>query len=251
MIFTRHFPCDCPVLLQEPIVNHIQFLSILRFMFLFDRFTDRRRKSYTRGFRYECTQQRSASQWINDFCASRSWVCAVDDSYINDNFNLQGLSTKIANYHTLLKVVTGNHYSFDTRVPGLQDDAERLYALIHARFLLTVEGIKEMQPKYDMKLFGTCPRIACNGQRLLPIGLSPVPGEMRAKTFCPCCEDVYEADADIDGAFFGPYFPHLFLKTVRSEGKVGSLNSTPIAFMGVPVAAGSEMNRSNSVHGKR
>lgn len=38
----------------------------------------------------------------------------------------------------------------------------------------------------------------------------------RVKIFCPQCQDVYNAKKkckDIDGAYFGPSFPHLFLQT--------------------------------------
>ena len=217
-------------------------------MFLFDKVIDKTPKFSWRSSQYESGTQKSTSDWINDFVASCNWVCAVADEFVNDNFNLHGLSTKFEDYQTIIKVVRGQNYDVDEETAGLQEAAEHLYSLIHARYLLTITGVREMQPKYKMKVFGTCPRVACNGQTLLPIGLSTTPGEMRAKTFCPCCSDVYEADVDVDGAFFGPYFPHLFLQTIRDE-KFERLTATPVAFMDVPVDPKSEMNRSKVLHG--
>lgn len=39
--------------------------------------------------------------------------------------------------------------------------------------------------------FGTCPRVYCDGQHILPIGLSDIPGEATVKTFCPRCNECY------------------------------------------------------------
>lgn len=64
----------------------------------------------------------------------------------------------------------------------------------------------------------------CHEQPLLPVGLSDKPNVSGVKLFCPCCKEVYnppeelgseclriESRVDIDGAFFGTTFPHMFL----------------------------------------
>lgn len=53
----------------------------------------------------------------------------------------------------------------------------------------------------------------CQGQPLLPIGLTDVPYEKSVKLYCGRCEDIYSPKSSrhgsIDGAYFGTSFPHL------------------------------------------
>ena len=79
--------------------------------------------------------------------------------------------------------------------------------------------------KYVNCHFGCCSRVYCNNQNLLPVGLSDKPNVDSVKLFCPCCKEVYNPPSlfagtlpsnrrdvlDIDGAFFGTTFPHMFL----------------------------------------
>jgi casein kinase II subunit beta len=106
-----------------------------------------------------------------------------------------------------------------------------------------------MQPKYEVRLFGGCPRVACNNQALLPIGLDPVPGNATVKGFCPCCQDVYDLDNPLDGAYFGPYFAHFFLQAEKCEMKLETKVPTPLSAFGVPIDDESPMMaRSKLVH---
>ena len=99
----------------------------------------------------------------------------------------------------------------------VENDAEHLYGLIHARFILTGRGLQAMHEKYRHFHFGRCPRVICRGQATLPIGLSDTPNEESVKLYCPKCEDVFSSRASrhdhIDGAYFGTTFPHLFFLT--------------------------------------
>lgn len=70
-----------------------------------------------------------------------------------------------------------------------------------------------MQSKYSQCKFGRCPRVYCEDAALLPIGLHDEPRLSSVRLYCPRCCDVYNANKaknDIDGAYFGTGFPHMF-----------------------------------------
>jgi casein kinase II subunit beta len=64
--------------------------------------------------------------------------------------------------------------------------------------------------------FGKCPRVLCQGQPLLPVGLSDIPRSKGVKLYCSRCEDIYQPKANrhinLDGAYFGTTFPHMLLQ---------------------------------------
>ena len=75
-------------------------------------------------------------------------------------------------------------------------------------------GLALVREKYLNGVYGVCPRILCNKQVCLPIGLSNETKYTRVKIFCPRCEEIYNPKqilADMDVAYFGINFPQLFL----------------------------------------
>jgi casein kinase II subunit beta len=89
--------------------------------------------------------------------------------------------------------------------------------MIHARFILTPEGMDVMREKYERCDFGRCLRVLCKAQPCLPLGQSDIPHKTTINIFCPRCRQVYfprsVREANIEGAFFGTTFCHLFLLT--------------------------------------
>jgi casein kinase II subunit beta len=215
-------------------------------MFVFGEIIAKSQKAPHKKRRYSF-EMSSSSEWIREFTVRNDWLVVVDDDYLNDSFNHFGLHTVIDDYTTLIKLIRGQFYDFDD-TPRLERRAEALYGLIHARYLLTFNGAKEMRDKFEKQLFGNCPRVACKNQPLLPIGVVPMPGEMKTKTFCPCCADIYESTCNLDGSFFGPYFPHFFLQSLKHELKIPESVPTPLSICGVPIDPGSPLFRGGRLH---
>lgn len=72
-----------------------------------------------------------------------------------------------------------------------------------------------MKENFLKGVFGNCPRVLCNGQYVIPLGMSDQLRKSRVKVFCPQCEEVYVPKSkcrDIDGGYFGTSFPHVLLQ---------------------------------------
>ncbi|KAE8678484.1 Casein kinase II subunit beta [Hibiscus syriacus] len=164
------------------------------------------------------------TSWISWFCNLRGneFFCEVDDDYIQDDFNLCGLSSQVPYYDYALDLildVESSHGDMFTEEQNelVESAAEMLYGLIHARYILTSKGMAAMLDKYKNYDFGRCPRVYCCGQPCLPAGQSDIPRSSTVKIYCPRCEDIYyprsKYQGNIDGAYFGTTFPPLFLMT--------------------------------------
>nr|CAA52330.1 casein kinase II beta subunit [Schizosaccharomyces pombe] len=158
--------------------------------------------------------------WVDWFLGLKGneFFCEVDEDFIQDRFNLTGLSHEVPHYSQSLDLILD---VLDPDLPEeVQDEVEasarHLYGLIHARYILTAQGLYKMLEKYKKCDFGHCPRVLCNGQPMLPVGLSDIAHAKSVKLYCPRCEDVYtpksQRHASIDGAYFGTSFPHMLFQ---------------------------------------
>lgn len=146
---------------------------------------------------------------------------------------------------------------------SLDVQARLLYGLIHARWIVSVRGLAKMVfifpiiaplsshlslqlEKYKKADFGRCPRVLCQSQPLLPVGLTDVPFEKSVKLYCGRCEDIYSPKSSrhgsIDGAYFGTSFPHMFFLAyphlIPSKG--GAVETTS-SVLGAGTGAGANL----------
>lgn len=171
----------------------------------------------------QMTASEDETSWISWFLSLRGndFFCEVDEAFIQDDFNLTGLSSQVPYYDYALDMIL----DADIPVDKLSDKeheivetaAEVLYGLIHARYILSSAGMHKMYDKYQAVDFGRCPRSFCKGQPVLPNGLSDVTREFTVEVYCPRCLETYHPrsskHANLDGAYFGTTFCHLFLLT--------------------------------------
>lgn len=118
----------------------------------------------------------------------------------------------------------------------IEKSARHLYGLVHARYIVTTRGLAKMVrvaialtdgcaqlthiyvqvEKFKKADFGKCPRVLCDSQPLLPMGLSDLPGLKSVKLYCAKCEDIYNPKssrhAQIDGAYFGSSFHNILFQ---------------------------------------
>ncbi|KAF8461855.1 casein kinase II regulatory subunit-domain-containing protein [Kalaharituber pfeilii] len=189
------------------------------------------------------------ASWISSFCSlqGHEYFAEVSEEFIEDDFNLTGLSSLVPLYKESLEMILDVEPDEDDDEPTeddpdeddsqlggpvhkhrrsertqadmetLESQAELLYGLIHQRFITSRQGMQIMYDKYQNNHFGFCPRVFCNSTRVLPCGYSDTPGIETVKLYCPSCMDMYVPPnsrfQSVDGAFFGTTFPSLFFLT--------------------------------------
>ncbi|KDE05267.1 hypothetical protein, variant [Microbotryum lychnidis-dioicae p1A1 Lamole] len=168
----------------------------------------------------------STLTWITWFCSlpGHEYFCEIAEDFIEDDFNLTGLSGLVPFYKEAMEMVLDVEAEEEAhRVPDVsivESSAELLYGLIHQRYILTRQGLQQMYAKFDDSHFGTCPRVYCSLSKLVPCGRSDLPGVDTVKLYCPSCVEMYTPPSSryqgVDGAFFGTTFPHLLFQTYPS-----------------------------------
>ncbi|KAF3910560.1 hypothetical protein ABW21_db0201830 [Orbilia brochopaga] len=205
-----------------------------------------------------------SESWISNFCSviGHEYFAEVTEEFIEDDFNLTGLSAIVPMYKEALEMI------LDVEPDGASDEAsegdpesdaynngaarknaarmgaggagnialiessaELLYGLVHQRYILSRPGMQQMYEKYIAAHFGHCPRVFCNNARVLPCGSTDTPNMDTVKLFCPCCLDIYTPPnsrfQQVDGAFFGTSFASLFLMTFTDIDYSAPSHKTP------------------------
>lgn len=211
--------------------------------------------------------------WISSYCSliGHEYFAEVSEEFIEDDFNLTGLGSQVPLYKEALElildvepesdeeededdyeededIVLGDerdpyrrvdrrHNRVASDLSVIESSAELLYGLIHQRYITSRQGIQQMLEKYELQHFGVCPRVICNGCKVLPVGCSDTPGVDTVKIYCPSCQDIYTPPnsrfQSVDGAFFGTTFGCLFFMTfpdldvaARADSLVNTSNSS-------------------------
>ncbi|KAI8074089.1 casein kinase II, regulatory subunit [Gongronella butleri] len=179
----------------------------------------------------------SLQSWVAWFCslAGNEFYIEVPEDFMDDDFNLTGLSSQVPYYEEALEVILdldSEEYEQD-RSEGegpasssstkrvspkvLEPYAIMLYGLVHQRYLLTRNGLRFMAERYASQDFGTCPRVYCARSPVLPVGRHDHVGKEAVKLYCPSCLDLYNPPKsiyqNIDGAHFGSTYAHLLFET--------------------------------------
>ncbi|EAY20900.1 Casein kinase II regulatory subunit family protein [Trichomonas vaginalis G3] len=182
------------------------------------------------------------SDWIGDFLHTENldWIAKVDNFFLGDDFNLNGLSDEVKNYKNLIKVLRGTEpedmpYTIET-----DRELQKLYMLIHARYIYTESGLYQIYESYQEGAYGKCPRIACNGQKCIPYGMSTKYGVSPCLIYCPRCKDVYRSPNPEmnrwDGCAFGPYFAHVFERDLSHLLKIPKCEECKLSIKGFKLA---------------
>lgn len=167
------------------------------------------------------TDSSGMGPWVCNFCSlvGHEYFTEVTEEFIEDEFNLTGLSSMVPHYKEALELILDLDPEVPPKlpfIPLIEQSAESLYGLIHARFILTRQGLQDMAEKYDNGQFGICPRYLCHGTKMIPVGRHDMIGYETIRLYCPCCMDLYmplhSRHMNIDGACFGTSFPGMFLE---------------------------------------
>lgn len=114
----------------------------------------------------DSSSQESGDQtWVNWFVRIRGneFFCEVDDEYIQDDFNLTGLSALVPYYDYALDLILDDEHPnqlllSEEQLEMVDSSAEMLYGLIHARYIVTAKGLQAMVRRFFCVECGRLPR---------------------------------------------------------------------------------------------
>ncbi|KAI9481122.1 MAG: casein kinase II subunit beta [Benjaminiella poitrasii] len=173
----------------------------------------------------------SLQSWINWFCSitGHDYYVEVPEDFIEDEFNLTGLSAIVPFYNEALEMILDiepeeyldedeedeenkndnsdkeeevddgfwKEKPLQRRHKGWVDPntvepyAAMLYGLIHQRYLLTRNGLRVMAERYSNEQFGVCPRYYCYKCPVIPCGRYDEISRESIRLYCPSCMDLY------------------------------------------------------------
>jgi casein kinase II subunit beta len=221
------------------------------------------------------------SPWVEWFLSqsSHDFFVEIDEEYILDRFNLTGLTSN-PHFQQALDRITkrrsddedhdiqqtnmsmaysnsiadsdryANHSSYNHPTESeIQEAAIELYGMVHARYIITPTGLAKMFEKFRSGVFGKCPRVYCRSFSLVPLGLTDLPRRSSVLLYCIHCEDAYHPRSNrysnIDGAYFGTSFPHLFFQTFKQVLPKKSTDHYVPRIFGFRLYTGPKENSSN------
>ena len=167
-------------------------------------------------------QEAFERMWLDK--SPTSWLVDIDDYFRQSTVSYYGLNTIVPHCTRATAVIKGRSVDLSSlskdQIEKLASSCRLLYGLLHQRYVTSEDGIRQLHAKVQRGVYGKCPRTACKGQHVIPMGLSIELGVDTVKLWCPKCHDIYNCDSKLDGAFFGPDLPVMFHK----------LNDIPLRF---------------------
>jgi casein kinase II subunit beta len=144
----------------------------------------------------------------------------VDPEWAGDWFNQYGINDHFEDFDDAIDLICDKRSANtdwknmkESQIHIIHQQATRIYGMLHSRWICQPKGMALVKAKYEAGVYGKCPRFLCGETPLLPMGTTLALRRHSAKLFCPTCCDIYRPPPDItlDGAHFGPAFPHMFL----------------------------------------
>ena len=147
------------------------------------------------------------------------FLCEIDRDFITDKFNLTGIPQEFVYFEKVYKILLSDKPIADLNQLDEYDfyDLLTLYGLVHARYIISPNGLHRMRKKFINGDYGICPRYYCRRQHVVPLGLTGIFNDNFPRVFCPNCQDIYDLEDKyfnrIDGSFYGPTFAMFFFLT--------------------------------------
>ena len=132
-------------------------------------------------------------------------------SHLNRHFSEKDMKY----FKTCFTVLSGS----SNKVPSyaaeeIQRSVKVMHDIVHGRYIVSEDGLETVREKHVRGVYGKCPRLHCEENSLLPLGMDDVPSISHTQCFCAKCRDVYRTPLhiSIDSVAFGSSLPHLFLE---------------------------------------